>query len=62
MSDLDLSPVVPPTRQRGLMQFGMAVLYGGAMLILLTVVPHRTLAEQEPTQDTTMVISKPVND
>lgn len=62
MSDFDRSLTVAPTRERSLMQFGMAALYVGAILILMTIVPHRTLTEQELTQETTMVISQPVSD
>ena len=62
MSDLGLSPKVPPSRQRSLMQFGMAVLYVGAILILVTVAPHRPLTEQQLTQDATMVIAQPLSD
>lgn len=62
MSDLDLSLTVPPTRQRSLMQVGMTVLYVGAILILLTIAPRRTLTEQQLTQDTTLVIAQPLRD
>lgn len=62
MSDFDLSPTVPPTRQRSLMQIGMTLLYVGAILILLTVAPRQILTEQQLTQDTTLVITQPLRD
>ncbi|MGH1592331.1 hypothetical protein ACRBEV_32935 (plasmid) [Methylobacterium phyllosphaerae] len=62
MSDFDRSLTVSPTRQRSLMQFGMAVLYIGAIATLVTIAPRRTPTEQQLAQDTTLVISQRLSD
>jgi hypothetical protein len=62
MSDFDRSLSVSPTRERSLMQFGLAALYVGAILVLMAIAPHGTLTQEQLTQDTTMVIAQPIRD